>query len=414
MHNVVEVDVVDNLFLFWCMCMIGLRKTCIQLGIIALVAGVSFSHTRVFAATTPVETYMAGLVSTHFIETNPTTVSEIINTYCTTVLSTSGFIQNGFVYNANQSAFVYLLCKNAWGNAATYFKNKEDNIFLRKDFDELGFEDVVDGNDLCTPMSNDCDIATLVPNLFDDIIMDYVNMKQANFYGLIWNFTGDAWMESQINTFSHAYFGNDVDICEPKDPRYPSTCHVMKWYLKNARNLLSDVRIFNASWILAMVLPMAQQDANANRDPAKFKANPKLWSCTEVSLDKDIFLCGLYGDTAGWLVAFTNLTYNELFYYRFFMGYYFLMLQKNPSILLNNTWNTDINTLIKKSSNQYFRSKDALSLTFRMMRDTYMAYPFHIGLLMYQEDLWWFGKLLAKIATPIYTLYDKLRNVQTK
>ena len=54
---------------------------------------------------------------------------------------------------------------------------------------------------------------------------------------------------------------------------------------------------------------------------------------------------------------------------------------------MNNTWNTDIDTLIKKSSNQYFRSKDALSLTFRMMRDTYMAYPFHIGLLMYQEDL---------------------------
>lgn len=394
--------------------MIGLRKTCIQLGIIALVAGVSFFHTRVSAATTPVETYMTTFVNKLLVAKTPTSVHEIITSFCSTALSTDGFIQNGFVYNANQSAFVHLLCKNAWDRSSPYFDNKEDDIFLRKDFHSLWFEDIVGDYDLCDPMDNDCDIATLVPDLFDGIIMDYVNMKQANFYGLIWDFTGDAWMESQINIFSHAYFGNDVDICAPKDPRYPSTCRAMKWYLKNARNLLSDVRILNASWILAMVLPMAKQDATANRDSDKLKANPKLWSCTGVSLDKDIFLCGLYGDTAWWLVSFTNLTYNELYYYRFFMGYYFLMLQKNPSILMNNTWNTDIDTLIKKSSNQYFRSKDALSLTFRMMRDTYMAYPFHIGLLMYQEDLWWFGKLLAKITTPIYTLYDKLRNVQTK
>lgn len=93
--------------------MISLRKTSIQLGIIALVAGVSFSYTRVFAAATPVETYMADLVNDQFIDKNPTSVHYIITSYCSAVLSTSGFIQNGFVYNARQSAFVHLLCKNA-------------------------------------------------------------------------------------------------------------------------------------------------------------------------------------------------------------------------------------------------------------------------------------------------------------
>jgi hypothetical protein len=96
------------------------------------------------------------------------------------------------------------------------------------------------------------------------------------------------------------------------------------------------------------------------------------------------------------------------------MGYYFMMLQKTPSILMGNTRHKNIDILIKESSNQYLRSRDALSLTFRLMRDTYMAYPFHVGFLMYQEDLDGFGKLLAKITTPIYTLYDKLRHVQTK
>src|SRR5574344_121689 len=92
--------------------MISLRKTCIQLGIIALVAGVSFSHTRVSAATTPVETYMTTFVKKLIDAKTPTSVNDIITSYCSTVLSTTGFIQNGFVYNANQSAFVHLLCKN--------------------------------------------------------------------------------------------------------------------------------------------------------------------------------------------------------------------------------------------------------------------------------------------------------------
>lgn len=86
----------------------------------------------------------------------------------------------------------------------------------------------------------------------------------------------------------------------------------------------------------------------------------------------------MYGDTALSMLSFMNLSYNELFYYRLFMGYYFMMLQKNPSILLKNTYNKEIDTLIKKSSNQYLRSKEAMSLTFRMLRDMYVAYPFHV------------------------------------
>jgi hypothetical protein len=104
--------------------------------------------------------------------------------------------------------------------------------------------------------------------------------------------------------------------------------------------------------------------------------------------------------------------YNELFFYRLFVGYYLLELQKNPGILSQNVYNTNYSTITKKFSAKYHRSQDALSLSLRMLRDTYMAYPFHIGFLMYQERLDGFGKLLAKITTPIYTLYDKLRNVQ--
>ncbi|MFA7298718.1 MAG: hypothetical protein WC010_03680 [Candidatus Absconditabacterales bacterium] len=386
--------------------MIGMKKKWIHLIIITLVVSVFFSHPHVFAAP-DVSAYIAKLTADEGFNTTQNNVKFIIDKYCSAVLSSDGFIQGNFIYNAKQSAFVHLFCKNT----SPYFK-EEDKYFIRKDYKELGLTDVVDGNNLCSSvsMSNDCDLSNFVPKLFDDIIIDYVSMKQANFYGLIGNFTTDPDMEKQLNIFSKAYF--DRDICD-KASRYPSTCRTMKGYLKNARNLLSDVRIFNAPGILDMALPIAEINAQKNREPEKFKPS-KLQSCGETDLTKDIFLCGLYGDTAGSLVSFTNLVYNELFYYRLFMGYYFTMLQKNPTILINNTRNTDINKLIKKSSNQYIRSKDALSLTLRMMRDTYMAYPFHIGMLMYQEDLHGFGKLLAKITTPIYTLYDKLRNVQSK
>jgi hypothetical protein len=38
---------------------------------------------------------------------------------------------------------------------------------------------------VCSPIRNECDLATTIPNLFNAIMTDYVNMKQANIYGLI-------------------------------------------------------------------------------------------------------------------------------------------------------------------------------------------------------------------------------------
>ncbi|MEI7920088.1 MAG: hypothetical protein WCH65_08295 [bacterium] len=80
--------------------------------------------------------------------------------------------------------------------------------------------------------------------------------------------------------------------------------------------------------------------------------------------------------------------------------------------MVNTAYNNNLTTIMNEFSSQYIRSKDALTLTFRMLRDTNMAFPFHVGFSLYQEDLDGFGKLMARIAPPIYTLYDKLRNVQ--
>ena len=72
------------------------------------------------------------------------------------------------------------------------------------------------------------------------------------------------------------------------------------------------------------------------------------------------------------MVSFVNLLYNEIYYYRLFIGYYMTMIQQYPEI------NADYNAIFQKFSAEYVRSKSAMSLSLRMMRDMYMAFPFHV------------------------------------
>jgi hypothetical protein len=123
-------------------------------------------------------------------------------------------------------------------------------------------------------------------------------------------------------------------------------------------------------------------------------------------LDLNIFYCGLKDTWSTSMASFVDLLYNELYYYREFVWMYMTMIQEHPSLWLSYS------TINKKFASDYLWSKRAMSLSLRMMRDMYVAFPFHIGLSMYQENLDKFWKDLADIAPPIYTLYDKLRNVQ--
>ena len=400
--------------------MIGVRKQRTYLFMTAiLVAGAFFSHTRVFAS--EYSDYIKDISSEFNMDLKNAdidhAVPKVIEKYCSTVLSKySSFVDNGYSYDARQSAFVYLLCKTVGKEGWSSIKPE---YFSLSDFSVLGLQDIPDENypiDYCSSMDNDCNLSSKLPELFNMIVSDYVNMKQANIYGLVWNFSTEEDMEAQINIFSLAHF--NIKLCEKEERTYDATCRAMKWYLKNARNLLSDVRVFNISDILAVVKPRVQLNAkNVFEIPySKTSILPagSLKDCAsdKGTMDSDIFLCWLYGDTATSIDSFTNLLYNELFFYRLFMADYLLNLQKHTSILSQNTYVKNYSTISKNFNSQYNRSKEALSLTLRMMRDTYTAYPLHIGFLMYQEDLKGFGRLLSKIATPIYTLYDKLRNVQ--
>lgn len=369
---------------------------------IALVASVFFCCTPTYAAEAPIGNFSIDIFSNSLFAdiAKKKDLKSMVDSYCTSVLNAPAFTKNGFVYNGKQSAFVHLFCKNAVGKSSDFFSptlGASMPFLARTTFSKLNFETIVtDGAgqiDYCQPMNNDCDLSKNLSTLFNAIISDYVNMKQANIYGLRLNFWEEKDIEHQLNLFSSGYF-DGLQVCAKDNRTYPKTCAMMKWYFKNARNLLSDVRVFNATWIL------------------EINSTFNFSGCETKDANYNILLCGLYDDPSNSFVSFVNLTYNELFFYRLFMWYYFVALQKNPNILIASTKNNNLDTLMKKFSTQYTRSKNALSLTFRMLRDTNIGFPFHVWLSLYQEDVSGFGKILVKIATPIYTLYDKLRNVQ--
>lgn len=114
-----------------------------------------------------------------------------------------------------------------------------------------------------------------------------------------------------------------------------------------------------------------------------------------------------------------NLSYNELFFYTAFAEYYKFALSVQPNF--QNKSNGSISKKIAyqqerldKITSNLQHSKDAIKLTTRMLKETQMTFPLHIGFLMYAEGINNFSTQFTKVLTPVYTLYDLFRNVQIK
>jgi hypothetical protein len=129
-------------------------------------------------------------------------------------------------------------------------------------------------------------------------------------------------------------------------------------------------------------------------------------------------LCGIHfsGDqTKGLNLHFVNLIMNEYFNYRLFIDYYTHRLQQ----VINNTSTDSIQTRMMYISemNSLLQQRDlfehSIKQSLKELQEVAMSYPLHVGLVRYQEVLLEFrDKYLAKLITPFYTLYEKLRNVQ--
>jgi len=112
----------------------------------------------------------------------------------------------------------------------------------------------------------------------------------------------------------------------------------------------------------------------------------------------------------------------NLFYYNLFVEYYSLQIAKKPNLFKDTTMNNGVWTIsdqqasrINEMKTELLFAKQALRISVRMLRNAYVTFSLHIWFLMYRESLQDFGEAMAKIATPVYTLFAEkgnFRNVQ--
>ncbi|MEI6118581.1 MAG: hypothetical protein WCP92_05145 [bacterium] len=109
--------------------MVGKRKQWISILLVTCIACLFFSCTKTFAG-------FQGASTLNLPTDLPADekIKNLLSDYCTAILNSPAFTENNFLYDAKQSAFVYLLCNNINDPSkfslpssvlpSTYFKRK--------------------------------------------------------------------------------------------------------------------------------------------------------------------------------------------------------------------------------------------------------------------------------------------------
>jgi hypothetical protein len=186
-----------------------------------------------------------------------------------------------------------------------------------------------------------------------------------------------------------------IEICNSKKTwiSYFKACNIVKSYMQSATMMIKNLKIIDKDKIYNI------KDNNLIYN----------WVIKEYERTKQ-----KENDTYKWNTTFMDLTntlYNELFFFRIFIDYYNKTL---PSYYSNSLWNKSwgLTEQITNFNNEFDWIEKSISMTIRNIRDLYIAFPIHIWLVMYYEDVLKLGKELQWISKPIYNLYDKFRNVQ--
>lgn len=327
----------------------------------------------------------------------------------TSVTPTLRSTTNSIYYNPKHSVFVHIVCDKLWwytSNFKTRSTKEEKTYFLKDDRVTLGIYGNSDTDYGCNPSfgMNDCDVAIIFTDIMQRILNDMFDIKQAAVYGGVY-FTTPS-VEEKINKFiSQSLVW--LELCPNNKCDYPKTKNRLEAYFKRWNALLQRLDIINREYI--------KKIANGSQTMEWTKIDCAYpWKETT---EYNIFICGFGSPDRNSLDTFTLMIHNELFFYRLFMAQYMWWIQAERKILPK--WYDSLDKYAAKTADiiaitqqQVARTQDATDLSMKMLREMYATFPIHIWLLIYYEDLYRLRKELAKVVTPLYTLYDKLRNVQ--
>ncbi|HKL43687.1 MAG TPA: hypothetical protein VJ892_00215 [Candidatus Absconditabacterales bacterium] len=365
----------------------GIVKIVLGIGLISLFAG------SVFAVMPSCETMVDSLV----LPNKQLTVEGLTQNFCKQI-STKSCMHDGDPFDASQSVFLTILCDNV-GRGDDFVINRD--MLLKTGFTQFGVFDYGFGEDeegstinFCDYTQTDlngCDLSKYLPKIFDPIMNDYFNIKQADLYGVD-DIEDSTTSEELVNKFSKKNFVG-LELCDPDSDYYGEACKYTKNYMKSAKNLLKKTKVIDFE-------ELKKQEIECGDS----------WT-------GNILYCALVGDDIRPENSFVGAIYNEYLWYRLFISYYTYELANDHrySDLNTNDTRKKIDSNMDKVysfQEQIFRSRQAVSLALRSLSEISSSFSLHIGFIMYQEDAQMFMKQIAKIYPPIMTLYDKLRNVQ--
>jgi len=311
-----------------------------------------------------------------------------------------------FMYSARQSIFVFILCSNVLPKSSEYFPyafNKKTQYINEYNFSIFGMP-----KRRCNAkeeLLNFCDFSKYWPVIYDKLINDYFNIKQASVYGIYTDKIdkNGSSLDEQANAFLELEMFGEL-FCDPSwECRYPKVLRKFNSFQRGAMKLFKSVDILNYDAIY--------MDAKKNK-----KSNSLLCeSNAKINGKYNIVMCGLYDDAAP-IHAFSNTLYNELFFYRLFMDYYISVSKMKPK---NLTFKSTLASAEKEVAEREYRatksmmySTQATNMALQNLAEMFLTYPVHIGFLMLQSDLNKFMAVLAKISPGLVTLSDKMRNAQ--
>lgn len=344
------------------------------------------------------------------------TMKWVIYDYCKSVLNNSvawlTIAAENSYYSAKDSAFVYLICHNISSDFDFIFESESNAkftwwsgwYFFKTSFKDLWIINYSNNNDIdyCDPNSSlgsslrYCDLTYHIPRVFDALLNDIFSIQQARIYGLT-DPSFKKTIETQIDQYALDKFA--INFCDPTEWKYPKLCKTMKNYVMWSAKLLKWLEILNYN--------------NLNTTGSDCKESYKEYGY-------DVLRCGLFEPWFELKRSYINLVYNEFLYYALFVRYYNNAIRQNNGLApLEYHKNSELaSSYLVNQAYEFNRavnaSQKAISLSMKMLNELNFTFPLHVWFMMYQEDLLNLrDKSLYKIVTPLYTLYWKLRNVQT-
>ncbi|GHV25683.1 hypothetical protein FACS1894176_04810 [Bacteroidia bacterium] len=329
----------------------------------------------------------------------------MINLYCEKALTNQGaFLLTGGTlrYSSRDSLFVRALC----GARNPTNRGKEElikDVFKENFAKKLNLQQFKSSKDLCAAGSgssennqSECDISRYSSKIYQALMSDIFKIKRAEVLQVP---STEVFKnkEDRIASIFDTYFSMNNSNKSAYQKLYPKTATMIDNNQKILYKSLQSLSLLDNEG-----LRKKSQEAGIG--------------CPIEGTGFENFACGLHlsGDQKkGLNTYFTNFLVNEYLNYRLFTDFYINRLRSvhptNQTDQEKTAHLIELNAIIQQR--EMFET--ALQTSLKDLQEISTTYPLHIGLVLYQEEALKFrDKYAAKLVTPLYTLYEKLRNVQ--